>query len=76
MLWDIRLEWPSGIQFTFNFYFHWATLVVRNVYWSGQFFIIKKGATQGDPLDMILYGIGILPLIHELHIAHTHITQP
>ena len=28
MLWAVRHEWPSGAQFTFNYYRHWATLVV------------------------------------------------
>ena len=31
---------------------------------------------QGDTLDMIVYGIGILPLICELCTAHTNATQP
>ena len=30
ILWDVRNEWPSGVQFTFNCYHHWATLVVRD----------------------------------------------
>ena len=64
MLWDVRHEWPSDAQFTFNYYFHGATLVV----WdksdeSGHFLHSKEGVTQGDPLVMIAYGIGVLPLI-------------
>ena len=31
MLWAVRHEWPSGLQFTFNCYLHWATLVVRDI---------------------------------------------
>ena len=27
ILWAVRHEWPSGAQFTFNCYRHWATLV-------------------------------------------------
>ena len=30
MLWAVRHKWPSGAQFTFNCYLHWATLVVRD----------------------------------------------
>ena len=26
----------------------------------------KEGATQGDPLSMIIYGMGMLPLTHSL----------
>ena len=51
MLWDVRHEWPSGPQFTFNCYRHWATLVVRDIgYGSGHFLHSKEGVTQGDPL--------------------------
>ena len=28
MIWDVRHEWTSGAQFTFNCYRHWATLVI------------------------------------------------
>ena len=28
MLWAVRYEWPSGVQFTYNCYRHWSTLVV------------------------------------------------
>ena len=37
---------------------------------------IKKGVTQGDPLTMITYDIGVLPLIRALQGAHPRITQP
>ena len=28
-LWAVQHEWPSGVQFTFNCYCHWVTLVVQ-----------------------------------------------
>ena len=62
MLWAIWHEWPSGEQFTFNCYRHWATLVVRYTGdGSGHFLHSKEGVTQGDPLAMIAYGIGVPP---------------
>ena len=77
VLWAIRNEWPSGTRFTFNCCRHWYTLVVRDTEdWSGHFSHSKEGVTQGDPLSMITYGIGVLPLIRELWDAHPRISQP
>ena len=66
----------GGAQFTFNCYRHWATLVVRNTSdGSGHLLHSKDGVTQGDPLAMIAYGIGILPLIRYLRRYHPCVTQ-
>ena len=65
------------MQFTFNCYRHWATLVVQDTgNRSGHFLHIKEVVTQGEPLAMIAYGIGVLPLIRDLRGAHHRITQP
>ena len=51
MLWAVRNQWPSGAQFMFNCYRHWATLVVRDTGdGSCHFLHIKEGVTQGYPL--------------------------
>ena len=77
MFWSVRHEWPSGLQFTFNCYRHWATLVVRDAGdRSGHFLHIKEGVTQRDPLAMITYDIGFLPLIRELWGSQHSVTQP
>ena len=77
MLWAVRLKWPSGAHFTFNCYRHWDTLVVRDIGdESGHFLHSKERMTEGDPLAMIAYGIGVLPLIRELREAHPRVTQP
>ena len=36
----------------------------------------KEGVTKGDPLSMIRYDIGFLPLIIYLQEAHPRVTQP
>ena len=77
MLWAVWHEWTGGAQFTFNCYRHWSTLVVRDtVDGSGHFLHSKEGVTQGDPIAMITYGIGVLPLIRDLKRAHPCVTQP
>ena len=43
---------------------------------SGHFLHRKEGVTQGDPLAMVAYGIGVLPLIRELRDTHPCVTQP
>ena len=76
MIWAVRHEWPSGVQFTFNCYRHWATLVVRHTGdRSGHFLHSKKGVTQGHPLAMIVHGIGVLTLTRELRGACPRVTH-
>ena len=43
---------------------------------SDHFLHIKEGVTQGDPLDIIAYGIGVLPLIREIQDSHPCVSQP
>lgn len=66
MLWVIWHEWPSGARFTFNCYKHWVILIIRNNNGIAILIFSKEGVTQGDPLAMFAYGIGILPLIRQL----------
>ena len=75
MLWVVRHKWPSGAQFAFNCYCHWATLVIRAEDGTGHLLHSKKGVTQGYPLAMITYGLGFLPLIQDLRAAHPRVTQ-
>ena len=76
MIWDVQYEWPSGMQFIFNYYRHWATLGVQNLEGLCHFLHIREVVTQGEPLDMIEYGIGVLPIIQELQDTQPRITQP
>ena len=43
---------------------------------SGHFLHSKEGVTQGGPLAMIAYGIGVLPLIRVLRRDHPQVMQP
>ena len=76
MLWAVWHECPSGAQFIFNYYRHWATMEVRDLeYGSSHFLHSKEGATQGYPLAMIAYIIRFLPFIQELRDAHPYVTK-
>ena len=68
--------WPSGDCFIFNFYCHWSSIVLRNRSGVASFLHSKEGVTQGDPLAMIAYGVGILPLIDNLKQEKPDINQP
>lgn len=70
MLYVVRYKWPAGALFAFNCYKHHSQLVVRMTTTTGEAtratLYSKTGVTQGDPLAMILYGLGLLPLIKKL----------
>ena len=75
MLWIVRHEWPAGARFTFNCYKHWGILMIRNSDGTGTFIFSKEGVTQGDPLSMFVYGIGLLPLIRTLKKSFPELDQ-
>jgi hypothetical protein len=76
MLWAVRHEWPPGGKFAFNCYKHWAVLVLRGNDGQAIFIFSKEGVTQGDPLSMFAYRIGILPLIPQLKAEIPQVEQP
>ena len=49
--------------------------MIRVGYGTCHFLYSKKGINQGDPLTMVLYGLGIPPLVQELRKAHPGVTQ-
>ena len=76
MLWIVRHLWPSGACFVFNCYSHWSSLVLQKGNGTASILHSREGATQGDPLAMIAYGIGILPLINNLKREIPDVTHP
>ena len=66
VLWVVRYEWSSGAQFNFKCYSHRAILVIRYNGGMRHFLQSKEWVTQGEPIVMIVYGIGVIPLIQDL----------
>ena len=63
MLLNVRNLWPRCARFVFNTYRGWSVLVLRG---QQKFLFSKEGVTQGDPLSMFVYAVGILPLIQSV----------
>ena len=76
MLWTAIHLYPSVASFAFNCYRHWSSLFLRNGNGTASFLHSKEGVTQGGPLAMITYRIGILPLIKNLKQEIPAITHP
>ena len=72
----MRHQWPSGARFAFNFYRHWAQLLLCQTGQPPDTILSKEGVTQGDPLSMVLYGITVVPLAEELRAADPGILSP
>lgn len=76
ILWTVGHRWPSGSRFAFNCYRHSAQLVLQQTSGIPRILQSQEGVTQGDPLSMILYGIGLLPLLESLHDHVPELVQP
>ena len=76
MLWTVQHLWPPGAHFVFNCYCHWSLLVLQNGNGTASIIHGKEGVTQGDTLAMIVYRIGILPIINNLKQEIPDVTQP
>jgi hypothetical protein len=50
--------------------------VIRNNDDSGEFLLSQKGITQGDPIAMLGYAIGMMPLISPLKAEFPELEQP
>ena len=63
--------------FSFNCYCHQALLLMRaNDGYAGHWLWSREAVTQGDPLAMILYGLGMLLLTLHLKAVVPNALQP
>ena len=76
MLWTVRHHWQAGARFAFNFYKHWAQLLLRQTGELPVTILSREGFTQGDPLSMVFYRITLVPLAEQLRAADPGILSP
>jgi hypothetical protein len=77
MLWNTRHLCPMLALFAFNVYKHHSILHIRSLDGDpGAVLHSREGVTQGDPLSMVLYGVGMLPLIKQLKELYPTLYQP
>ena len=76
MLWTVWHRWKAGARFAFNFYKHWAQLLLCQPGDLPVTILNRKGVTQGDPLSMVLYGITFVLLEEELRAVDPGLLSP
>ena len=69
MLWTVQHHWPSGAQFAFSCYKHWAKKLLIRLGEEPVIILSREGVTQGNPLNMVLYGITLVALAEDLCVA-------
>ena len=76
MLWTVRHRWTTGARFAFNFYRHWAQLLLSQPGEPSVTILRCEGVTQGDPLSMVLYRITLIRLAEELRASDPGLLSP
>ena len=76
MLWTVRHCCPAGERFAFNFYRHWAQLLLLQPGELPVTILSREGVTQGDLFFMVLYGITLVPLAKEFRAADPGLLSP
>ena len=76
MLWTVQHRWPAGARFAFNFYRHWAQILLRQPGEPPVTILSRESVTLSDPLSMVLYGITLVPLAEELRAADLGLLPP
>ncbi len=66
MLWTVRHRWDILARFTMNFYRHYMQVIVQVPGKEPHILLSREGTIQGCTFGMILYGIGILPLVERI----------
>ena len=67
--------WPPGYRFIFNCNCNWSSIVLKNGDGTANIIHSSEGVTQGEPFNMVAYGIGVFSLIKQLKAASRDITQ-
>ena len=66
-LWNCQVLWPRCSLFLLNSYRGYAVILLKGLYSRKLFIILSQGGTtQGCPLAMLMYSIGVYPLISLL----------
>ena len=65
-----------AVRRSFFCYRHCSLIFLRNRNGVSIFLHSMEGLIQGDPLYMVTYGIGFLPLIKRLKVAYPDVTHP
>jgi len=64
MLWEVWHQWPAGSRFAYNLYRHECRLILREPPGTKPAFLLsREGVMQGCVWGMVLYGIGLMPLM-------------
>ena len=71
MLWTLGHFWPTGTRFKFNFYKHWAELLLLQPGSLPVTILSRECVIQGYPLSMFLRSITLITLVEDFRIANS-----
>ena len=67
MLWEVQHWWPAGSRFAYNLYRQECHLALRSPPGTKPAILLsREGVMQGCMWGMILYGLGLMPLVKSL----------